>query len=551
MNPREVTTVEYAVRDIKLEGDYAYVIVEHWAHPDSFMIWDISDPADIEIMSSFDFSFREIVDDDVWYRIYDLVVADDTVYVAWGGDESCTHIECKGGLLLLDVSDKTNSTKSNMLLGGAAMTSVIAADETLFSIDQYGQLIIFDISDAKNPQRISVLEAELTGLDGNQMAMFANELWVADGHNGLRRFDITDLTWATEKSGYQTDASAQMITIQNELVYLVSGGAGLEVLQKDDSDSLVPLTDAQPIPYATDIVINGQIAYIADDKGGLTAWDLADPLNPVRVGSVVEGGRYSMQMLAGDKLYARSINLAGGHYTVDVFDVSQPLSPTYQLTLPFEVELFTIYDGRAYVTNGYQLSVWDIDNLDSVELLGIYDSPDKFGGGITVKGNVVYVAVEGQILLVLDTSDPNNIQPVYSIDEVQGLYPFWGSLDLQVVGDRLYSICDWAGLCMYDISEPAQPVFLNAISNIIYDFDVAGNYAYISWITSYSTNGVTLMAFDIADTTSIRQITDFPEGFEFDFYWPSDVAVANGTVYVALGSNGLLIFEHKQDANNE
>lgn len=553
VHPAEVTKMPYFVQDIELEGDYAYVIVGYYTLGTSFLIWDVSDPANIQVLGEFITTPRETVTGDNRYRMLDLAVEGETAYIAWGGYESCTHIECLGGLLILDLLDKINPVERGVFFLGSLMTSVAASGQTVFGVDAAGQLLAFDVSDKENPTVISILEASLDGFFEEKMVVSGDELWVADGRNGLRRFDLRDLTRIREKSGYQKEAIAQEVMMHNNLVYLVSGGVGLEILEIDGPDEVVPLTSVPALVNATDIVVNGAVAYIADDQQGLLVWELSEPLNPRQWGERVKGGQNPTELIiAADKLYALSTNLSEDVFAqrrvVDVFDISQPLTPTYQLTLPFDVEWFTVYDDRAYVTNDGQLSIWNTADLESPELLGTYQGPGEMAGGVAVTENIVYVSVGWRALLVLDVSDTAHIRPVYSIDEVQGLRPsIFGVHKLRVVGDRLYFICDWSGLCIFDISNPTQPVFLNVIPGIMIDYEVVGDEIYT--LTEASQVGCELgfRAYDASAPTLLRQISNFPDEFVFKFDCDGGLAAVNGIIYIAIDTGGLLIFERRSE----
>jgi hypothetical protein len=553
--PVEVARMPYFVQDIELEGDYAYVIIGYYTLGTSFLVWDVSDPADIQVLGEFVTTPRETVMGDNRYRMFDLAVSGETAYIAWGGYESCTHIECMGGLLILDLVDKANPVEKGVFFLGSLMASVTVSGDTVFGVDAAGQLLAFDVADMANPTVLSILEVSVDKLwDEMEVSMVVagDALWVAANRDGLRRFDLRDLTGMREESGYQRGAIAQGVVTHNNLVYLVSGGVGLEVLEVDGRDEVVPLTSVPAVVNATDVVVSGTVAYIADDQRGIMVWDVTDPLNLTQWGSTLQGSQNLTALtIEAGKLYALSTNLSEDVFapnrSVDVFDISQPLTPTYQLTLPFEVDSFVVYDGMAYVIDDDQLSIWNIANLESPELLGAYRGSANLGG-VAVTENKVYVSVDWNVLLVLDVSDLAHIRPVYSIDEVQGLPPWiFGVYGLKVVGDRLYFICDWSGLCIFDISNPSRPVFLGTIPGIILDFEVVGSDVYALREGSHVTCEVMFEAYDASNPTHLRQISDLPEEFVFSFDCNGGLAVANGVVYAAIDSGGLLIFEHVRE----
>ena len=552
-NPVEVSKVPLFVQDMAFVGDRAYVIHGYYIAATTFEILDISDPANIQTLGSFTTPFREDAVDEkgvsvAWanrYMMRDLAVTGDYAFIGWGDAVSCQNIECAGGLLTLDISDEANPVEYSVVFWGAVINSVTVSNQTLFAVDQFGQLLVFDVSEAKNPRRISILEAEINGLPEAKMVVTGNELWIADGRNGLRRFNTANLSRVTEKSGYQTEASAQMVALQNDLIYLVSAGAGLEILQEDDNTRLVPLTAVPVMPNASDVVINATAAYIADNERGLAVWDISHPHSPKRIGDFVVGKQYPSQLiLDGDRLYARSINLAedifDSRYTIDLFDVSQPDKPVYQLTLPFVAKAFTVVNGRAYVVDGNQLSIWDMTYPANPALLGSYTAAAPITGRPAVVENTIYLPVEPSVLLVLDSGDLNNIQPIYSIDEIQGIHPVLLAFDdLQTDGNYLYSVSYRAGLLMFDISNPEQPVFINIFAPATQAFMAAQTRIYTLAERDYE---VTFRAYDVSDVTNIKQISDFSDNFAFFNQWPGGLAALDNTIYAAVGVDGLLIF---------
>ncbi len=185
-----------------------------------------------------------------------------------------------------------------------------------------------------------------------------------------------------------------------------------------------------------------------------------------------------------------------------------------------------IQGNYAYIAEGAGLSIQDISNPNSPQLVGVVALP-SIANAVKVNGNYAYVADGSSGLQIIDVSNPANptiTGYVNTPDVANGL---------AVSGNYVYVAANGAGLCIFDVSNPNQPVEVGNFSNIYpfssfapipteiysdaYGVVVKGNYAYLlTWFYESSVDGVyevgIIYILDVTDPTKPYQsgITNTP-----------------------------------------
>jgi hypothetical protein len=222
-------------------------------------------------------------------------------------------------------------------------------------------------------------------------------------------------------------------------------------------------------------VLNG-IGYFGNDSGrGIYIVDLSNPLVPKLITRITSAqGGYD---------YVHDLTLDGNghlfvpHYRVDdnvqVWNVSDPAHPFLQMTLTgtdaSSVHDVTVKNNRLFM-DGWagEVDIWDITNLDS-------QAPSRLGSffsglhtqdvSVTDDGNFVAcpheLATNGDVA-IWNISDPTNPFKVADITE-----PGWGIAATspstsKIMGNYLYVAWYQAGLLVFDISNPSNPIMVGS-----------------------------------------------------------------------------------------
>lgn len=222
-------------------------------------------------------------------------------------------------------------------------------------------------------------------------------------------------------------------------------------------------------------VLNG-IGYFGDDDGnGVFIVDLSNPLVPRLITRITSAqGGYS---------YVHNLTLDGNghmfipHYRVNddvqVWNVVDPAHPFLQMTLTgtdtSSVHDVTVKNNRLFM-NGWagEVDIWDITNLDSqspVRLGSFFSGLHTQATSVTDDGNFLAcpreLASNGDVG-IFNISDPAHAFKVADITE-----PDWGisatsPATSKIMGNYLYVAWYQAGLLVFDISDPSNPIMVGS-----------------------------------------------------------------------------------------
>ncbi len=219
----------------------------------------------------------------------------------------------------------------------------------------------------------------------------------------------------------ETPGYAVGLTVVNNTAYVADGKAGLRIIDVRDPKNPIELGFWPPVqqsPEAWDVAVVDNIAYVAYGIGGLKMIDVSDPGAPKFIASV-------------DTPDARGIAVAGGWaYVVD-----------------------SGYD------NGLQVIGVNPGNEYYLKIVGSVKTQGD-ASGVTVAGNIVYVADAEHGLQVIDASNPHNQQP-----EILAAVDTPGSaVDVTVINNIAYVADGPGGLQVIEVSNPYNPIKIGLVS---------------------------------------------------------------------------------------
>jgi hypothetical protein len=287
-----------------------------------------------------------------------------------------------------------------------------------------------------------------------------------------------------------------------------------------------------------DVVISGKLAYVVDGYG-LRIFDISSPLNPRVLGSVVTisiGGGWAADVVVSGA-YAYVAAFDDGLYVVDVSDPTAPNIVSY-LPLRIQTADLAVAGHYLYLDNYWGIfNTYDVSDPTAPVQVNIVPEPGNAGPayGIAVSSNYVYVGNYFDGLRVYDVStitNPVNIAHVGGINVwpvvVSGSYAFAG------VSGR--------GVLIFDVSDPTNPVELgqafntNGITNVkITGLAVSGHYLYVAGDAGSANLENTLdglQIFDLSDPANPVFV-----GHNVDCPYGSNVAVSGDYAFLAPGGS--------------
>lgn len=556
------------VQDVVIEGNYAYVA----AGKAGLRVIDISDPT----------LPREVGALVTVENAYTIDVQESLVYLGDYGPS---------GLHVIDVRDPSSPQELGVAEWSAGIWSISVVGDYAYVADGY-DFFIFDVSDPTAPQQIGHVGTGCSALD---VAVSGNYAYVADHDNcGLLIANVSDPTINTfvvmaepdeafyvnsKLPGRDQRTFLSQIEIVGNYAYVVNHeylsafNAYLTIF--DISDPTMPdpiahkeLHENRPYSEITDLVIDGNFAYLSHADGGVYVADLtklrvANIVTPYRVfGPVVgvvadrgkvtaaaprtlhrgfEGGLDRSYSFLAQTFEARATNWVGnngigyltaekGLIALDLHGMSDLLGPMPQefgrMEAP-ERPFLTATDGaQAFLFHqqGSLLHIVDATNPNSSHEIGVVSVPDTFS-------STPRRAIVGNNIAFLFYWD----SPPWMID-LRGQTPeplgFLGHQpvgDLAVIDDKAYAAAGEAGVLRYDMTDPASPHQLAPLAGVTAALAISndGPYLFVAGADE---------VLHIFDTTTEEPS---PVGVLHAPYEFKGAAVLDGRVFVAAGDSGL------------
>ncbi len=279
-----------------------------------------------------------------------------------------------------------------------------------------------------------------------------------------------------------------------------------------------------------DIVVDNGYAYVADGINGLRILDLAEPENPVLVGSYATSG--SARGVAVDGSYAYVADALQGLF---IIDVSDPADPTLSGSLASPAAKVAVDGSSAFLaasSNG--LRVVNITNpaspVETTSFTGNYD-PNFMVNDVTVAGGYVYMALDGGLGQIASSGNAGT----YSVKPISDGNGNTVCTSVNYNGSELYVTLQNYGVLTYDLSKN----LLGGVATPGTAEDVAQSEGLI-----YVADGKKgLQIYDGSNLASISHYTSYANVPAYG------VTVANGYAYVAGGTAGLQIFRSSVDAD--
>ena len=231
---------------------------------------------------------------------------------------------------------------------------------------------------------------------------------------------------------------------------------------------------------AINVVVDDNIAYLADDEEGLLILDVTDPTNPVFLSQYSDGSGFAWDLWIENDLLYLADHLDG----LEIIDVSNPNNPT---------KIGEFHDGSAALC-------------------------------VEVRDDLAFVADFTDGLEILDISDPSN--PI----EI-GQYNGTRAEEVFLFNDIAY-ITTRNGYASIDISVPEVPVLISEIDTftVVWDICRVGDIVYFV----DEEEGVAL--YNDSNVYAPQEITIWDDGGG-----PRGINVTDDIIYVSEKDNGLVI----------
>jgi hypothetical protein len=424
------TNMEGLPTGLDAQGHFLYLATYQASADHGFYILDIEDPTNVQQIANT-MIFSELLDVDVdgqfayladgTYGLYVVNVSDPYALVTEGSVNTpgnATAVLVDGhlayladgdsGIHIIDISDPTTPTILGSYNTPGNAQAIALQGNTLFVADRGSGVIVLDVTNPNHPAYVdTIIAGDVYDLD-----LFGGVLVVGTATD-VRTYSIgsiTDLPLVGSFSGYE----AWDVRVQGNIAYIAAGPDGLVTLDVSDPANPV-LLDQHSVglnPFYRKLDVQGKRAYVANyaasTYSGLVIYDVSDPSNL----DFLDYGSLS---------YATDVHVEGevafiadGTFGVYIINVSDPFSMSVisSFTHTGNVTSLWVQGYHLYVTaNGINddLSIYDITDLSSPTAVNLASSSSVDHYDVFVDGDACYVAaVNPAVTVYFNVSDPFN-----------------------------------------------------------------------------------------------------------------------------------------------
>jgi hypothetical protein len=337
--------------------------------------------------------------------------------------------------------------------------------------------------------------------------------------------------------------SIQSMTASGDIAYATGFINGTVAINIADPANPVTLGSVSHIGFGSGIAEKNGIVFVADGSPGLVVMDFTDPVNPALVTQITSLGPIADVTFVGDYLLAVAAPL-GNTPSLLTLDVTVPSDPVVvaQMNAPdWEGNRIYLFENRLVVPHLNEgLALFDMTDPTNPVLLGASDQPLP-AATVAMMGDLVisvYRESDGIMFFVLsiinfaDPAAPVLVSEDYFID---------GALDIRVFGDHLL-YTEFDKLKLWDLSNPAGP---ELVANISFDAGTGGKIASIGSIALIAQGDAGLRIIDMSDCPPNAPCPpDLNSDGQLDFF---DLQVflnwyASGDLWADLIEDGVLDF---------
>jgi hypothetical protein len=430
-------------------------------------------------------------------------------------------------LTIIDARDPDYLVHQDAWLG----TSAICIRDTFIYVGVGSSLGIYSISDPIQP---IFLDTAYSGvLHSLHTIDVIGHYAYASNDSGVFVYNISDPYNAFFVSRLATISGTWLAG--NDTLLHIASESGYNIVSTSNVDSMYEVGKFYTGGKPYDIAIQGNLAYVATGRPGLTILDLSNPTVPVRIGAL-DFGKMTYKILIKD-----TTAYVGSDSAVNIINISSTVNPIWinQTITPASYGPSGMYidEQRLYcLIASTGTAIYDISTPSQLQYLGF----NNFAGRqIIVRDKIAYHAGGTGGFVIVDVHDPNN-------STVLSTFPCYAkSICLK---DSFAFIADAIGLYSINISNPSTPESLSYISTPTSDYStnivLSGKYLYFA--------SSTLSIIDVSDPYSPKIVgISSIGGYKFAVY--DKYIYITGDLNIAIFKNELITsaFNEKDPISNE
>ncbi len=396
-----------------------------------------------------------------------------TVYVAAGEE----------GMHVVDVLRPATPRLVGHLLpeSGHTFEDVEVAGKRAYLADGRG-VVIADVDVPGRPVALSHVDGQSEGV------ALADETIFAVGGPELIAADVSFSSEPVPLGRHMAPERISDLRVEGGLLYAANSGEGPAIIVLDLSDPRRPIE----VAYAGDgghavaVAPAGDILYLAEGRGGVSAWRLADDLLTLR-------GRYRPFLEASRISLNGETALIGGGSGWALVDISAPEMPVPLAHggAKWPAQAVAVGVDRVYVA-AHEEGVLAYDMADLSAPVGVYGTP----------GAAASLALDGELLYVADSSGTLTVLDAERMRRVAGVSLPGRPADMAFADGFAYLALEGGSLAVVDLRSPTAGVARAGTLSLEAD-DMA---TFSGTSLAYAISGRQLAILDISALPNVAQV---------------------------------------------
>ncbi len=441
---------------------------------------------------------------------------------------------------ILDFSDPTAPTLVNSRGYKSSIRNLrVLNDNTLILANGNRELHALDLTDPTHPNQISIFNAfNSTSFWGIAAFEVSGDLvYVNDGCDDLLVLDYSDPGSPIKVGDYPIQSCPSDIVLDGDQAYLTYTFSGFDTLDISIPTQPAYLAHIQTRPYFQTLVPSHSKIFISTSKRPIAIINKLRNLNGTSAHEATtdDPGNYRAIELVDDHAYAAASD--GLLTTTDITDPFNPVLIDTQATTGPAHDL-VVHNGFAYVAVLSGFDVFDLTDPDQPIWVKFVD--DASANKLAVDGNLLVATTsEPSEIAIYDISNPADPQRYDLSINYIAEYP----REIILRDETLYCACGYSTFVVADLSDPQSPVITDQytapqFAEFAEALTIEGSIAYVGTDYGY------LYIFDISDPNNIELMSD-------QFLAPEIRSLQSADNRLAMGINGLHLYDLTDPINPE
>tara|TARA_R110002073_G_scaffold275332_1_gene438880 strand:+ start:49716 stop:51806 length:2091 start_codon:yes stop_codon:yes gene_type:complete len=444
--------------EVHMIDEFMYFLLDiNYPNPDRLEIYEISNPSNIQFLSSYTFTghnytrFLEVIGDyayvgalyDSGTAVLDISNKEQPTLVRFIDDELPTGMQAAndhlfiyhhGGIQIYDTKDPVYPVFVRSFDTPFSVRDIQIIDNVTYAVTSFG-LHAIDTSDLSHQPSPIISTTPIP--DPASLVLQDSTAYIASGEAGLLLVDVSTTSTPAIVGQFDSPGYAHKSATVNNTTYLADGHEGLHILDTSDKSNPSLISTLNPEGAVTDLAIDGDTLYIVGGTATLQIYNIQDNQNPISIGSFISTDTIS-KIEASNNI---AIILAGNSHGY-ALNTSDPSNVTVQWERSFLPATDIEFSENEVVI------LWNNDGGTSVTVLDIQDPLNVYqvpSGSTQLEiiakdhvGQMVGLLNSETKLHVLDQNDGFSSLPLGWADlTINGLSR---ARDIAVAGNKVYII---------------------------------------------------------------------------------------------------------------